>query len=88
MAIILDIRSRRDALGWSQSELARRSGVPQPMISRLERLPQHGGQKGVSFEVLGRLAKTLRVHPRHLISIVAASRVKPAPRRKRRRRRS
>ncbi len=84
MAIILDIRRRRESRGWSQSELSRRSGVPQPRISRLERLPQHGGQKGVEFDALEKLAKTLKVHPRQLITTVRPSSIK-APKRRRRR---
>jgi len=69
MPILLDIRERRESRGWSQSELSRRSGVPQPMISRLERPPELGGQHGVDFEVLEQLARTLKIHPRDLIAI-------------------
>jgi transcriptional regulator with XRE-family HTH domain len=69
MPILLDLRSRREARGWTQTELAKRSGVPQPAISRLERPPELGGQRSVDLEVLEKLADTLGIHPARLISI-------------------
>lgn len=42
--LITDITDLRVQLGWSQSELARRSGVPQKTISRME--------NGLSFPAL------------------------------------
>jgi transcriptional regulator with XRE-family HTH domain len=72
MPIILDIRARREKRGWSQSELARRSGVPQPAISRLERIPELGGRKGIEFGVLEDLARTLGCSPRDLITMQRA----------------
>ena len=36
MTIGENIRQRRDHLGWSQRELARRTGIPQANLSRIE----------------------------------------------------
>ncbi|MFP4146129.1 MAG: helix-turn-helix domain-containing protein [Halorhodospira sp.] len=38
MATVASIRAGRALLGWSQKELARRSGVSVPALNRLERL--------------------------------------------------
>ena len=43
--------------GWSQSELARRSGVGQSTISRIER----GETAGLSLGVLEKVAKALGI---------------------------
>ena len=61
--IIIRIRELREGRDWSQSELARRSGVPSPTISRIEA----GKTAGISFETLENLAKALEVHPAALI---------------------
>ena len=61
--IIIRIRELREGRDWSQSELARRSGVPSPTISRIEA----GKTAGISFETLEKLAKALEVHPAALI---------------------
>jgi transcriptional regulator with XRE-family HTH domain len=61
--ISLRIRELREAKGWSQSELARRSGVSQAAISKLE--AQLSG--GVDFGTLERLANALGVNAAVLI---------------------
>ncbi len=63
MPVTLRVQELREKRGWSQSELARRSGVPQPTISRIE-LRKTGG---IDFEILERLADALDVHPSALI---------------------
>jgi transcriptional regulator with XRE-family HTH domain len=68
MGLILTVRAWRITRGWTQTELAERSGVPQPRISRLERTLDQGGQKGVYLDDLDRLAKALRVPPARLIT--------------------
>jgi transcriptional regulator with XRE-family HTH domain len=62
--VYLRIRELREAKGWSQAELARRSGVPQSSISRLE----SGEQESVNFQHLERLADVLGVHAALLIA--------------------
>ena len=54
----------RRAKGWSQSELARRSGVPQPTISRIEA----GETRSVNLGNLERLAAALGVNAAVLIA--------------------
>jgi transcriptional regulator with XRE-family HTH domain len=61
--ITLRIRELREANGWSQAELARRSGVDQSTISRLE--SQQSG--GIDFRTLERLANALGVNAAVLI---------------------
>ncbi len=61
--IILRVRLLRRRRGWSQNELARRAGIAQPTISRLEA----GKTAGVDLATLEKLAKALRVRPRTLI---------------------
>lgn len=54
------VRNARVAIGWSQRELARRAGVPQTAISRLER----GLRCGLDLERLDRIVAALggRLH--------------------------
>jgi transcriptional regulator with XRE-family HTH domain len=59
----LRIREIREARGWSQSELSRRSGVSQPTISRWEA----GEQEGITFAQLEALADALEVNAALLI---------------------
>ena len=53
----------RDLKGWSQAELARRSGVSQPTISRAEA----GDTSGLSLGVIEKLSTALDVDPSVLI---------------------
>lgn len=58
MALLGDrIKQRRDKLGWTQTELAQRSGVQQAMISRYER----GEVKQARSDHLEKLAEALGV---------------------------
>jgi transcriptional regulator with XRE-family HTH domain len=50
--------------GMSQTELARRVGVSQVLISQIER----GDQQSINLELLGKLAKALGVEPRDLVA--------------------
>ena len=51
------LKAQRERLGWNQSELARRSGVPSQVISRLE----SGARAGLTLDVARRLASALGV---------------------------
>ena len=61
--VTVRIQELREAQGWSQSELARRSSLSQSAISRLE----SGESQGVDFDTLEKLAKALRCDPGYLI---------------------
>ena len=61
--IMLRIEELRTARNWSQAELARRSGIPQATISRIEARKT----AGISFEILETLAKALGCDPGYLI---------------------
>ena len=61
--VTVRIQELREAQGWSQSELARRSSLSQSAISRLE----SGESQGVGFDTLEKLAKALRCDPGYLI---------------------
>ena len=61
--VTLRLRELREARSWSQSELSRRSGVPQDVISRLE----GGKRESVSFAHLEQLADALDVDAGYLI---------------------
>ena len=61
--IALRLKELREVNGWSQAELARRSGVNQSVISRLE----SGDTQSVSFENLERLARAVGCDPGYLI---------------------
>jgi len=60
--LALDLRPLRHQRGWTQHELARRSGVDQPTISRIE----NGITRGVGLGTIERLAHALDVNPRVL----------------------
>jgi transcriptional regulator with XRE-family HTH domain len=51
------LKEHREQLGWNQSELARCSGVPSQVISRLE----SGARTGLTLDVARRLARALGV---------------------------
>jgi transcriptional regulator with XRE-family HTH domain len=61
--IVVRIQELREAEGWSQAELARRSGVPQSAISRLE----SGSVGVVNLGHLEKLAAVFKVKPSYLI---------------------
>lgn len=61
--LTLRIRELREVKDWSQAELARRSGVDQAIISRLE----SGETQSINFPNLEKLAKALRCDPGYLI---------------------
>lgn len=52
------IRELREARGWTLQEVADKIGVKNPHISMLE-----GGSRGLSVEMLYRLARAFGVHP-------------------------
>lgn len=54
-ALRLRIRELRLAHGWTQEELAQRSGVRRVTINRIE----NGRSQGIEFDVLDRLARAL-----------------------------
>ena len=57
------IQELREVKGWSQAELARRSGVSQSTISRLEA----GTTPSIDLHNLENLAEALRCDPGYLI---------------------
>ena len=61
--ISVRIEELRQVKGWSQAELARRSGVSQSTISRLEA----GTTPSIDLNNLERLAKALGCDPGYLI---------------------
>jgi transcriptional regulator with XRE-family HTH domain len=52
----MDLRHARQALGWTQQELAAKSGVPQQIISRIER----GKTERLAYRSIVKLVRTLR----------------------------
>ena len=73
-ALAVRIRPVRLRKGWTQGELARRSGVDSGMISRIE----NGLTRGVGLGVVERLARALRVNPRSLLTSSRRVRVRRA----------
>jgi transcriptional regulator with XRE-family HTH domain len=60
----LRLKELREGKGWSQTELARRSGVLQGTISKME----SGATGGVDFEILEKLADALGINAAVLIA--------------------
>ena len=54
--MIVKLREMREKRGWTQAELSRRSGVPQPMISEIE----SSEVKFPRVDALYKLAQALR----------------------------
>ncbi len=61
--ILLRIRELRRARGWTQTELARRAGIRQATVSRLE----GNAVSSVNLGVLEKLAAALEVDPGYLL---------------------
>ena len=61
----LNVRRVRASKGWSQEELAFRSGLRRTYVSEVER-----GMRNPTVLVIGRLAATLEVHPADLLKSV------------------
>ncbi len=61
--LTLRIQELREVKRWSQAELARRSGVNQGVISRLE----SGETQSITLPNLEKLAKALECDPGYLI---------------------
>lgn len=57
------LRPVRLEKGWTQEELARRSGVDKSTISRIE----NGQTRGVGFGIVERLAEALDLNPWRLL---------------------
>jgi transcriptional regulator with XRE-family HTH domain len=56
------IRRRRMALGWTQQELAKATGIPYPTLSRIEH-----GEQSVHYERVVKLADVLQVSTDYLL---------------------
>jgi transcriptional regulator with XRE-family HTH domain len=72
--LALAVRSRREALGWSQAELGRRAGLNRNVINTLE--------NEVSFPLrhnVIRIAEALRVHVSELTSAFVHEDLQRAP---------
>lgn len=70
----IPLEELRESKGWSQAELARRSGVGQATISRIE-----AGTRRIDLDVLEKLANALEVNAvvlvRHVSGPVGATQV-------------
>ena len=56
------IRRRRQALGWTQQELAKVTRIPYPTLSRIEH-----GEQSMHFERMAALAEALEVSTDYLM---------------------
>ena len=63
-SLTVHLRPVRLDKGWTQEELARRSGVDQSTISRIE----NGLTRGVGLGIVERLADALGLNPRSLLT--------------------
>jgi putative transcriptional regulator len=70
MRLILTIRKWRERRGMTQAELARRVGVRQATISRLET----EDSRRIELDVLDALARALRCEPGELLERVPSAR--------------
>ncbi|MGC1380080.1 MAG: helix-turn-helix transcriptional regulator [Candidatus Baltobacteraceae bacterium] len=70
----LNVRQARSRKGWSQEELAFRSGLHRTYVSGVER-----GTRNPTVLVIGRLAATLGIAPAELLEPVSDTR-RPRPR--------
>jgi len=61
--LTVHLRPVRLDKGWTQEELARRSGVDESTISRIE----NGLTRGVGLGIVERLADALGLNPRSLL---------------------
>lgn len=66
MSLTVHLRPVRLDKGWTQQELARRSGVDKSTISRIE----NGQTRGVGLGIVERLADALGLNPRSLITSI------------------
>ena len=57
-----NVKRLRQQRGWTQQSLADRVGIHQVYVAQIE-----GAVKELSLEMLGRLAKALRVRPGRLL---------------------
>lgn len=64
MPLRLNLKEWRALRRLTQAQLATKAGVTQPTISDIET----GVSKGVTFDVLERLARALEVHPGQLFT--------------------
>ena len=62
MYIINTIREKRLEKGWTQFELAKQSGVPQPTISQIE----SGARKYPTHKNIKKIAKALEINMEEL----------------------
>ncbi len=58
---IMNLRQARQSRGLTQEQLARKIGVDQAAISRME-----NGKQRITLELLGRMAEALGMDPRDL----------------------
>ena len=68
------LRERRIALGWTQAELAERSGIPQADVSRIE-----NGRLDARWSTIHRLSKALTTGKPARRSLANGNRRTPRP---------
>lgn len=59
MAVLVKLKNTREAKGYSQNELARRTGYSLQNIQKIEQ----GRAASITFEALGRFCKVLKCQP-------------------------
>jgi transcriptional regulator with XRE-family HTH domain len=65
VTVINWIREKRLERGWTQLELAQKSGVPQPTISQIE----SGNRRYPTYENIKKIAKALGINIEELTEI-------------------